>query len=114
MRDPGNSNIQKINFDDQNDDHFLTSIETPLRVDAFKLDDELKMELIENKFKDIMETLGLDLTDVSLKDTPKRVAKMYVKETFSGLNPENKPKATLFNNKFNFNEMLVERDITIY
>ena len=114
MRDPGNTNIQKFIFDETNDDHFLSSIETPLREDAFKLDDELKIELIENKFKDIMEILGLDLTDESLKDTPKRVAKMYVTETFSGLNPDNKPKATLFNNKFNFNEMLVERDITIY
>jgi GTP cyclohydrolase I len=95
MRDPGKGNIRKINFDDQSGVHFLTTIETPLRVDAFKLGDELKIELIENKFKDIMEILDLDLTDESLKDTPKRVAKMYVTETFSGLNPENKPKPTL-------------------
>lgn len=116
MRDPGTSktNIKKLIFDETMDDHILTSIDTPLREDAFKLDDELKIELIQNKFKDIMEILGLDLSDESLKDTPKRVAKMYVKETFSGLNPENKPQPTLFENKFKFNDMLVERDITIY
>lgn len=78
------------------------------------MDDEIKIELIENKFKDILEILGLDLSDESLNDTPMRVAKMYVKETFSGLNPENKPQPTLFSNKFNYKEMLVERDITIY
>lgn len=114
MREPEKRNVEKLNFDTDNDDHLLTSIETPLRVDAFKLDDDLKIELIENKFKDIMEILGLDLSDESLKNTPKRVAKMYVTEAFSGLNPENKPNPTLFSNKFNFSEMLVERDITIY
>jgi GTP cyclohydrolase I len=116
MRDPGNSNtnIKKLIFDEPLDDHFLTSINTPMKEDAFKIDDDLKMELIENKFHDIMEILGLDLSDESLKDTPKRVAKMYVKEIFSGLKPENKPSATLFENKFKFNDMLVERDITIY
>jgi GTP cyclohydrolase IA len=114
MRDPGNSNIQKLIFEESSDDHLLTSIDTPLRDDAFKIDDDLKIELIQNKFKDIMEILGLDLEDESLKDTPKRVAKMYVKEIFQGLNPENKPQPTLFENKFNFNEMLVEKNITIY
>lgn len=114
MRDPGNNKIQKIAYEDESDDHISTTINTPIRNDAFKLDDELKVELIENKFKDIMEILGLDLADESLKDTPKRVAKMYVNEIFSGLNPENKPQPTLFENKFKFNEMLVERDITIF
>jgi len=113
MRDPGGSNIQKLIFD-ESDDHLLTSIETPLREDAFKIDNDLKIELIQNKFKDIMEILGLDLSDESLKDTPKRVAKMYVNEIFQGLNPENKPQPTLFENKFNFNEMLLEKNITIY
>ena len=50
-----------------------------------------------------MNILGLDLGDESLKDTPKRVAKMYVKEIFRGLNPDNKPQPTLFENKFKFN-----------
>ncbi|MFC2094256.1 GTP cyclohydrolase I FolE, partial [Bacteroidota bacterium] len=85
-----------------------------LHKDAFKLDDELKIELIEKNFREIMNILGLDLNDENLRDTPKRVAKMYVKEIFSGLNPDNKPQPTLFENKFKFNEMLVERNITIY
>ncbi len=114
MRDPGNGNEQSLNLDNIIDDHVLTSIETPLRSDAFKIDDELKIELIEKNFREIMNILGLDLSDESLKDTPKRVAKMYVKEIFRGLNPDNKPQPTLFENKFKFNEMLVERDITIY
>lgn len=96
------------------DNHILSSIETPLRSDAFEIDDEIKIELIEKKFRDIMEILGLDLTDDSLKDTPRRVAKMYVKEIFSGLNPGNKPAMTLFDNRYKFSEMLVERDISIY
>ena len=114
MRDPGNGRKETINNNEIIDDHILTSIDTPLHKDAFKLDDELKIELIEKNFKEIMNILGLDLRDESLKDTPGRVAKMYVKEVFSGLNPDNKPKPTLFENKFNFSEMLVEKDITIY
>jgi len=114
MRNPGNGKVQILNLDEISDDHLLTSIETPLRIDAFKIDDELKIELIEKNFKDIMQILGLDLNDESLKDTPKRVAKMYVKEIFRGLNPDNKPEPTLFENKFKFNEMLIEKNITIY
>lgn len=90
----------------------MTSIDTPLREDAFKLDDDLKIELIEEKFRDIMNILGLDLNDDSLSGTPHRVAKMYVKEIFSGLNPENKPKIALFENKYKSSEMLVEKNIT--
>lgn len=78
------------------------------------LDDSHKIELIENKFREIMEIMGLDLTDDSLIDTPRRVAKMYVKEIFSGLNPANKPAVTLFENKYKYKEMLVEKDITFY
>jgi len=85
-----------------------------LREDAFEMDDELKMELIEKHFKEIMHVLGLDLTDDSLKGTPKRVAKMFVKEVFSGLDPKNKPEAKLFENKYRYNEMLVEKNITFY
>ncbi len=114
MRDPGNVKTINSASDDSNEDHVLSSIETPLHKDAFRIDDQLKIELIEKNFKEIMHILGLDLNDESLKDTPKRVAKMYVKEIFSGLNPENKPQPTLFENKFNFKEMLVERNITIY
>lgn len=96
------------------DEHIGSSYETPMVPDAFEMDDELKMELIEKKFKEIMEIMGLDLTDDSLSGTPKRVAKMYIKEIFSGLNPINKPKVTLFDNKYKYNQMLVEKDITFY
>jgi GTP cyclohydrolase I len=85
-----------------------------MRDDAFSIDDDAKIKKIAHHFHEIMETLGLDLTDDSLKGTPNRVAKMYVKEVFSGLNPENKPKARLFDNKFGYNEMVVEKDITFY
>ena len=111
-------NIKKLTQINENDEigenHLFTTIETPLRADAFKIDDDLKIELIEKNFREIMHILGLDLNDESLKDTPGRVARMYVKEVFSGLNPENKPKTTIFNNNFKFKEMLVEKDITIY
>lgn len=110
MKD-GNSFSKPV---DDFDDHLLTSIETPIRSDAFSIDDELKIELIEKNFREIMEIMGLDLSDDSLKDTPRRVAKMYVKEIFSGLNPKNKPAVTLFDNKYQFNQMLVERNIAVY
>jgi len=94
--------------------HFTSALDTPLRADAFELDDDTKIELIQKHFAGIMHILGLDLNDDSLKDTPKRVAKMYVKEIFSGLNPANKPVPTLFKNPFNYNQMLVERNISVY
>ena len=85
-----------------------------MREDAFELSDEEKVEKIEKHFREIMTILGLDLTDDSLQGTPKRVAKMYVKEVFSGLNPKNRPVAKLFANKYNYDQMLVEKDITFY
>ncbi|MHB9142858.1 MAG: GTP cyclohydrolase I, partial [Paludibacter sp.] len=88
------------------DNHVATSLETPMREDAFLLNDEQKMVLIEDKFRDIMNVLGLDLTDDSLNGTPHRVAKMFVKEIFYGLNPENKPNISVFENKFKYGEML--------
>jgi GTP cyclohydrolase I len=100
--------------DDIGDDHVASSYETPMREDAFVMTDEQKMDLIAGHFKEIMEVLGLDLKDDSLKGTPMRVAKMYVKEVFSGLNPKNKPNMKLFENKYKYSEMLVERDITFY
>ena len=100
--------------DDLGDDHHSSSADTPLRPDAFELDDETKIEKIEKHFQEIMTILGLDLTDDSLKGTPRRVAKMYVKEVFSGLNPKNRPNARLFENKYNYDQMLVEKDITFY
>jgi len=96
------------------EEHIGTSEDTPLRPDAFLLSDQEKISKIEEHFRQIMLTLGLDLTDDSLKGTPKRVAKMYVKEIFSGLNPANMPQIALFDNKYKYKEMLVEKDITFY
>ena len=96
------------------DDHSIFSYDTPLRADAFEKDDDLKIELIEKHFREIMHVLGMDLSDDSLKGTPHRVAKMYVKEVFSGLNPSGKPTTKLFDNKYNYDQMLVEKDITFY
>jgi GTP cyclohydrolase I len=103
-----------IQIDEMGDQHVMTTIETPMREDAFLLSDEEKIEQIEEKFRDIMNIMGLDLTDDSLQGTPHRVAKMYIKEIFSGLNPENKPAVKLFENKYQYKEMLVERNITFY
>ncbi len=100
-------------IDELGDAHGASSIDTPMRPDAFDLDDDLKIDLIEEHFREIMSILGLDLTDDSLKGSPRRVAKMYVKEIFRGLNPANKPAPTLFDNKFRYNEMLVEKDIIV-
>jgi GTP cyclohydrolase I len=107
-------NIRPLNTSEEEDDHFVSSIETPLREDAFDMPDEEKIEKIEKHFASIMQILGLDLSDDSLKGTPHRVAKMYVKEVFSGLNPKNRPLARLFDNKYNYDQMLVEKDITFY
>ncbi len=93
--------------------HGAAAIDTPMRADAFAMDDDLKIDLIEEHFREIMTIMGLDLTDDSLKGSPRRVAKMYINEIFSGLNPANKPKPTLFDNKFGYNQMLVEKDITV-
>ena len=84
-----------------------------MRPDAFKTSDLEKMAVIEGKFREIMETMGLDLTDDSLRGTPHRVAKMFIQEIFYGLNPGNKPKISVFENKFKYNEMLVEKDINL-
>jgi len=90
------------------------STQTPLRLDAFDLDDDTKIDLIEMHFREIMNIMGLDLNDDSLKDTPRRVAKMYIKEHFKGLNPANKPYATLFQNKYNYEQMVIEKEISFY
>ena len=104
-------NIRPIDVDP---DYLAHSWNTPLRADAFALTDEEKIEKIEAHVREIMQTLGLDMTDDSLNGTPRRVAKMYVKEVFSGLNPKSRPQARLFENKYHYNEMLVEKEITFY
>ncbi len=106
------SSTEMIDF--MGDEHVSSSADTPLRADAFEMDDDLKIEMIEKHFREIMNILGLDLSDDSLNGTPHRVAKMYVKEIFSGLNPANKPKISMFDNKYKYNQMLVEKNITLY
>jgi GTP cyclohydrolase I len=103
-----------LSIDDIGDDHMFTGLETPMIAEAFELSDTEKKEKITGLFAQIMDVMGLDLTDDSLKDTPKRVAKMYIDEIFSGLNPDNKPAISLFENKYQYNQMLVEKDITFY
>lgn len=113
----GENKIEITIDDDEDiigDNHISTSINTPLKANAFDMSDDEKISQIENHFRSIMNIMGLDLTDDSLKGTPKRVAKMYIKEIFSGLNPQNAPQIALFDNKYQYNEMLVEKDITFY
>ena len=95
-------------------DHKNFSIDTPLRKDAFKLSDAEKISIIEKNVQEILFTLGMDMSDDSLKGTPKRVAKAYVNEIFAGLNPENMPKGSTFDNKYQYSEMLVEKNITVF
>jgi GTP cyclohydrolase I len=109
--------LEKIisdSLDQIGDDHFSTSSENPIREDAFEMPDEEKINVIKNHVKAILETLGMDLTDDSLKGTPLRVAKMYVNEIFGGLHPDKKPKASTFDNSYKYGEMLVEKNITLY
>lgn len=101
-------------FIDNDDDLFCGKEHTPIRPDAFEKPTEEKIKIIENHFFEIMHTLGLDMTDDSLRDSPKRVAKMFVNEIFGGLLPENKPRISTFSNKFKYRQMLVEKDITVY
>ena len=101
-------------IDEIGDQHQGISRETPLRSDAFEMSNSEKMLLIEEKIQDVLSILGMDLTDDSLKGTPRRVAKMFVYEIFSGLHPDNKPTASTFENKYKYGEMLVEKNITLY
>ncbi len=102
---------EKELFEILGDDHQMTAADTPLRPDAFVKSDAEKMTVIEHHFEQIMEALGLDLTDDSLRGTPHRVAKMFVQEIFSGLHPDNKPKVSVFENSYHYDKMLVEANI---
>lgn len=106
----------KINemIEEMGDNHISNSAQTPLRDDAFSLSDEEKIKSIQKDFSNILHTLGMDLNDDSIKGTPSRVAKMFVKEIFGGLHPDNKPKLSTFDNNYNYGEMLVEKNITVY
>lgn len=106
--------LNGFSIEDIGDDHLYTGLETPMKANAFAMSNDEKKERISILFSEIMDVLGLDLTDDSLKGTPDRVAKMYIEEIFSGLDPQNKPKIALFDNKYQYNQMLVEKDITFY
>ena len=106
--------INEDRLEELGENHVGTSAKTPLRADAFDISDAEKIERIQESVKDILTTLGMDLEDDSLKGTPKRVAKSFVNELFMGLNPANLPKASTFENNYNYGEMLVEKNITLY
>nr|WP_322625691.1 GTP cyclohydrolase I FolE [uncultured Flavobacterium sp.] len=107
------SHIEDIH-DELGESHVGTSAQTPIREDAFQLSDDEKIALIKKDVESILQTLGMDLTDDSIKGTPNRVAKMFVKEIFGGLNPAKKPGSSTFENKYKYGEMLVEKNITVY
>ena len=107
-----NKFLEDLELIDQ--DHKNFSIETPLRDDAFEMSDDEKISIIQKNVNEILTTLGMDMTDDSLKGTPKRVAKAYVKELFGGLNPKNLPTSSTFDNKYQYGEMLVEKNITVF
>ena len=109
-----NNNMKDNGIDEIGENHVGTSAQTPLRADAFDISDAEKIEKIQENVKEILETLGMDLTDDSLSGTPKRVAKAFVNELFMGLNPANKPQASTFNNTYKYGEMLVEKNIIVY
>lgn len=111
---PNDHNLNDFSVDEIGDHHVCTGLETPIKKNAFEMSDIDKKQRITHLFTEIMDVLGLDLSDDSLSGTPKRVAKMYVDEIFSGLNPKNKPKIALFENKYKYQQMLVEKNITFY
>jgi GTP cyclohydrolase I len=86
-------------------------VETPMKPN--KWDRKEKIDAIEGYFHQIMKTLGLDMSDDSLTDTPTRVAKMYVNEIFWGLDYDAFPKCTTVDNKMKYNEMVVERNVIV-
>lgn len=108
------SNIERAEAEERGNEHVAGAKDTPMVEGAFDTSDEDKMAKIEFHFGEIMKTMGLDLSDDSLQGTPYRVAKMYIKEVFSGLDPKNKPEIKLFENRYEYNEMLVEKNITLH
>lgn len=106
--------LNGLSVDEIGDDHLYTGLNTPMKPDAHKMSDQEKKERLTLLFEEVLDVLGLDLNDDSLKGTPQRIAKMYIDEIFSGLNPNNKPKVALFNNTYQYHQMLVEKDISFY
>lgn len=109
-----NSGLANFSVEEIGEEHLSKAPSTPVKSDIASRSEAEKIQLIQQHFQSIMEVLGLDLNDDSLKGTPYRVAKMYVEEIFSGLNPENKPKISLFDNKYQYNEMLIEKNIQVH
>jgi GTP cyclohydrolase I len=109
-----NRKMNEEKLEEIGDNHVATSAKNPIRDDAFDISDKEKIAKIQESVKDILQTLGMDLTDDSLQGTPKRVAKAFVNEIFMGLNPANMPKASTFDNNYNYGEMLVEKNIVVY
>ena len=109
-----NSKMNDDRIDEIGENHVATSAKNPIRLDAFDISNEEKIAKIEESVKDILHTLGMDLTDDSIQGTPKRVAKAFINEMFMGLDPKNKPKASTFDNNYNYGEMLVEKNIVLY
>jgi GTP cyclohydrolase I len=109
-----NSKMNDERIEEIGENHVASSAENPIRPDAFDISDKEKIAKIQESVKDILLTLGMDLNDDSLKGTPRRVAKAFVNEMFMGLNPENMPKASTFDNNYNYGEMLVEKNIVVY
>ncbi|MFQ3180502.1 MAG: GTP cyclohydrolase I [Polaribacter sp.] len=109
-----NSKMNDERIEELGENHVATSAENPIRPDAFALSNKEKIVKIEASVKDILHTLGMDLTDDSIQGTPKRVAKAFINEMFMGLDPKNKPKASTFDNNYNYGEMLVEKNIVVY
>jgi GTP cyclohydrolase I len=114
MFEVNNNKMNDERIEEIGENHISTSAESPIRSDAFDISDEEKIKRIEESVKDILITLGMDLTDDSMQGTPKRVAKSFVNEIFMGLNPANMPKASTFDNNYNYGEMLVEKNIVVY
>jgi GTP cyclohydrolase I len=108
------SKMNEERIEEIGENHVATSAENPIRADAFDISDKEKIAKIQESVKDILQTLGMDLTDDSMQGTPKRVAKAFVNEMFMGLNPKNMPKASTFDNNYNYGEMLVEKNIVVY
>ena len=100
--------------DEIGNNHIATSAQNPVRKDAFDLTDDEKIASIKIDVERILQTIGMDLTDDSIQGTPNRVAKMFVQELFSGLNPAAKPIASTFENNYKYGEMLVEKNIIVY
>ena len=114
MFEVNNNKMNDERLEEIGENHIGTSAKSPIRADAFDISDQEKIERIQESVKDILITLGMDLTDDSMQGTPKRVAKSFVNEIFMGLNPANMPKASTFDNNYNYGEMLVEKNIVVY